>query len=351
MPTRPFDVRRLRTLGRRSIAVGLAFLLLGIGLSAQASPVRWVGYAHPEVSGGGGGLGSGSTTLVVNLTDAPSFSPRSLAAIAGASVTFRLHNLGGFNHTFSLSGQANVTLNQSWSPSQLFGYFARNGTSVNASLAPGAWSNVTFSVSPSWSGGRFEFVSLVPYQFQAGMFGFFNVTSGAAGTTFVLSDQTGASDLTFAPDALAVNATSFPVTIEIQVSNLGTTAHTWTVAAQPNVNLTPTGFPSYFAAHPPAANVNVPTTAGVVASAQFTLNGKGVYEFICEVPGHFANGMFGFLYVGVPLPTSAAPPSTAIVEGWVLAAAGSLLGVGVLLAATAAYVGRFPPRSARSHHP
>ena len=194
-------------------------------------------------------------------------------------------------------------------------------------------------------------MSLVPYQFQAGMAGVLNVTSASSGATYSVSLMTAPSALAFLPSEIEINATSFPIHVVADVSNQGTTSHTWTLDATPDENLTATGFTSTFQAHPPAANIVVPTTSGMVASANFTLSQKGVYEFICTIPGHFAAGMFGYLYVGVPAPAVAAPPSSAIVEYWVLIAASALLGVGVLLAVVAAFSGRFPAsENAPRHH-
>ncbi|HTT26673.1 MAG TPA: hypothetical protein VMH90_06925, partial [Thermoplasmata archaeon] len=106
--------------------------------------------------------------------------------------------------------------------------------------------------------------------------------------------------------------------------------------------LLPGNFTQYFQAHPPAASVDVPTQPGAFVWANFTLKSPGTYEFICNVPGHFTAGMFGFLYVGVPLPPPVIPPSTAIVSVWILYSGGGLLGVGGILAAAGLLVGRFP---------
>jgi hypothetical protein len=86
--------------------------------------------------------------------------------------------------------------------------------------------------------------------------------------------------------------------------------------------------------------------------ANFTVPGPGVYQYICTVSGHFANGMTGFLYVGVVPPPQAAPPSTAIVESWVLVGSGMLLAVGIVVAVATMFVGRIPtaPREESEHH-
>jgi len=301
-------------------------------------------------SGGGPGGGSGPTVQAnVTLNDAPSFDPSTLTASAGDALQVHLTNNGTFSHTFTVSAVPNHVLNRSWSPMQLTAFFHANGSLANVSVAPAtsAWAN--FTVPDNASGFSFEFVSLVAYQFEAGMLGFLNV-SGTSGPGVQLTVQTAGAGLAFVPDALGANATKFPIALDVAVSNLGSTGHTWTLVSQPNVNLTPGNFSTYFSAHPALASVTVPTTPGQVIWANFTVDKAGVYQFLCEIPGHFAAGMVGYLYVGVPVPASAAAPSTAIVQPLLLAGAGALLGIGGLLAVVASFVGRLPPPALRPHH-
>jgi uncharacterized cupredoxin-like copper-binding protein len=265
-------------------------------------------------------------------------------------VDVHLKNVGSFAHTFTVSAVANHSLNRSWTPAQLSAFFHANGSLANVSVAPGTstWSN--FTLPSNSAGSSFEFVSLVPYQFQAGMFGFLNVTGGASRGAVQLTEQTAGAGLAFVPAALQANAIGYPVTVDVGVSNLGSTPHTWTLVGQADVNLTPGNFSSYFQAHPAAANVNVPSTPGAVVWANFTIPKAGVYQFLCEIPGHFAAGMVGYLYVGVPAPTQSGPPSDALVAPILLVGAGALIGVGVVLAAAASLVGRIPPAAPKSHH-
>jgi uncharacterized cupredoxin-like copper-binding protein len=291
-----------------------------------------------------------TTVANLTLTDAPAFEPSGISAVAGGAVDVFLKNVGSYPHTFTVSTVANQTLNRSWTPTELSAFFHANGSRANVSVAPGTsvWSN--FTVPPDSAGASFEFVSLVPYQFQAGMSGFLNVTGGSSAGAVRLTDQTAGAGLAFVPGILQANATGYPVTIDIAVANLGSTAHTWTLVPQADVNLTPGNFSSYFQAHPAAANVNVPTTPGTVVWANFTVPKAGVYQFLCEIPGHFAAGMVGDLYVGIPAPAPAATLSDALVEPILLVGAGALIGVGVVLAAAASLVGRIPPAAPKSHH-
>jgi uncharacterized cupredoxin-like copper-binding protein len=312
-------------------------LLLSIGLPSVAgvtvvSVAPEVGVAHPLTS---------VENITVNLTDRPSFSPPFIAVPAGSLVSLHLVNRGLYVHTFTLCNTSGARLPPTLTPGQVYAFFAANGTLANVSLAAGAqgWANLTFSASEGFD--TFEFASVVPYQFQSGMWGLLNITSQTPGLE--LSENTTDS-LAFVPNVLAASPAHYPTVIAVLVRNDGSFGHTFTLAPQPNVTLSPTNFTSYFASHPPLVSSNVPALPGGTVWANFTIPGPGVYQFICEVAGHFANGMYGFLYVGVPIPAPPAAPSTAIVDSWVLAGSAVLLGIGVVLTAVAALAGRFPER-------
>ena len=320
-------------------------LLASIGLPSVAGlavlPVApEVGLAHPLTA---------VENLTVKLTDRPSFSPQFLAFPAGSSVSLHLVNTGQFSHTFTLAKTPNVRLLATLTPLQVYSFFAANGTLANVSLGPGGqgWANLTFNSSEGFD--SFEFASVVPYQFQSGMWGLLNLTSTAPGLE--LSENT-TNSLTFVPDVLSATPAHYPVVIAVLVTNQGSFGHTFTMAPQSNVTLLSTNYTTYFAAHAPLVNQNVPAVPGGTVWANFTVTSPGVYQYICEVSGHFANGMYGFLYVGVPVPLPPAPPSTAIVEGWVLVGSAVLLGIGVVLTAATALAGRFPtrPDSPGGHH-
>ena len=286
-----------------------------------------------------------SAAFSENLTDTPAFSNRTLKAVVGATstldVSISLDNTGSLNHTFTLvnANQSGVVLNRSWTPEQLGQYFQLNGTLVNQSLAPGGKATVAFTLSPAAVVRSFEFVSLVPYQFQAGMFGFLNLTPTGPNVTV---NESTTNSLSFVPNALSAGpAVTNVVSMHVLVTNTGTTPHYFVVAAQPNTTLTST---SYFTSHPPLINVTINGSVGFSVWANFTITTAGVYEYVCTEPGHFASGMYGFLYVGVPVPSSSSP-TTAIVEVPLLVGSVVLLGVGGALVAASAYRGRFPPRS------
>jgi len=295
------------------------------------------------------GGGSNGVNLTVNLTDAPAFAPNSLTAPPGSFLHLRLTNIGTENHSFTLSSAANYVLPTSWTPTQLDAFFVANASIANVDVPAGA--TVFFNTSLPTSaveGTSFEFVSVLPYQFQAGMRGYLNITGGALGPGVVLNVQ-ATDSFRFVPDTLAVNATSYPVTVDVDATNIGALPHTWTLAAQPNYTLLSSNFSTYLQSHPPLGRA-VLDNGGSSNWTNFSVSEPGVYEFICEITGHFQNGMFGFLYVGVAPPANATPPSTAIVQEGILIGAASLLGLGAIFAVAAAFVGRFPRTPPGGNH-
>ncbi|MGP8078657.1 MAG: hypothetical protein ACLP78_08340 [Thermoplasmata archaeon] len=293
-----------------------------------------VGYAHPAAA---------NETIYLVLTDGPAFDPRSISAAPGDNVSVHLNNTGLLPHSFTLSSQSGVLLNRSWTPADLNESFASYPPIANVSVPAGheRWAN--FSIAKTASLDSFEFVSQVPYQFQAGMWGFLNISSSSPG--LVLSDN-ATNSFSFQPAALSAQPAQFPANVIIKVTNLGGLAHTFTVVAQPDLNITTVG---WLKDHPPLANATIPSEAGKSGWANFSIPAKGIYEFVCTVPGHFENGMFGYLYAGVPVPTGGGPPSSAIVETWVLAGSAILLGIGAVFLVVAGFAGRFP-RSPPSQH-
>jgi uncharacterized cupredoxin-like copper-binding protein len=276
------------------------------------------------------------------MTDGPRYDPAELSVPAGAKVNLTVVNTGSIDHSFTLLNRPNFVVNRSWTPTELDAYFVANGSQANVSVSGGGNVTLSLTFNSVQAGFSFEFLSQVPYQFQAGMFGFLNVTGGSAGPGLVANVTAAVAGTAWLEPAIAVDTAAFPVAIDMQVINAGSSAHTFWLEAQPNYTLQSGNFTSYFTQHPPAAQVTLSSNPGEAVWANFTLSKPGVYEFICNVPGHFANGMFGFLYVGVPAPAQAAAPSSELVSAWVLYGAAGLLGLGGLLAAAAFLVGRFP---------
>lgn len=338
-----------------AVLIGTGLLLLAaagplahpLGRFVHSAPR--VEYAHARSVGPGPSVNFTHVNLTINATDYPSFDPNLLTVDPNTNITFIVHNVGPYyNHTFTLARQPSLpgapVPDPRESPTQIYQYFNRYGSYVNLSVAPNATAEANFTVTAALAGASFEFLSLVPYQFQAGMFGFLNVTQPLGPGVNLTINAT--QSLNFVPNLLGVSTPAYPVTVDVAVYDIGVLPHTWTLAPQSNVTLLPSNFTSYFQAHPPLADVSV-QSAGVAYWGNFSVGAPGIYEFICKIPGHFnppSGNMYGFLYVGIPVPENVTPPppSTAIVQGGVLVGGGALLGFGILLAVIASFGGRFP---------
>jgi uncharacterized cupredoxin-like copper-binding protein len=319
-----------------SLVLAAAALPGGLAAAHVLRVAPEVGWAHPLAS---------SANFSVNFTDAPSYTPRYLSAVVNGtvSVSVHLHNNGSLAHTFTVvnSNQSGVVLNRSWTPSQLDAYFAANGTlaAVNLTAGQSGWANLSLASSATFR--SFEFVSTIPYQFQAGMWGFLNLTP--TGPTLLLTDNT-TNTPAFVPNVLATGTTVHGVVnLHVHLINQGDVTHTFTVSSQVNTSFTSL---AEFDTYGQLANVIVPGSAPLSAWANFTVTTPGFYEYVCTESGHFAAGMFGFLYVEVSPPSPPSPPSTALVEVPVLVGSAVLLGIGLVLALGSAYAGRFPRRRA-----
>lgn len=330
--------RKLRAAAPWFVAA-LLLSTLGLPVVAGLSEIRVaavVGYAVPAPK---------NETIDVNLTDAPSYAPQYLNVPSNSTVDLHLRNLGGYDHTFTLCNASGARLASNATPSEVYSFFKTNGARANLSLAPGAsaWSNLSFNASSAYD--SFEFASVVPYQFQAGMWGILNITSTGPGL-MVQENTTDAPG--FQPSVLSASPTHYPAAIDVLVTNLGSLGHTFTVVPQWNVTLTVGNYSTYFTTHTPLVSQPIPSGTGMAAWANFTVPARGVYMYLCLVPGHFASGMDGALYVGIPVPPAPAAPSTAIVDTWILVGSAVLFGIGLVLAAVASYSGRFP-KAPRSH--
>jgi len=325
------------------LAAGLVLAVLaasgGGRAIAGAAAFPEVGIAHPTVA---------NESFPMNLTDVPSFAPRFLTADPGANVSIVLHNNGSNPHTFTLSSVSKATFLLNWTPQQLNATFNAHAPIVNVSVAPGASAYANFTLAANLSFDSFEFVSVVPYQFQAGMWGLLNVSST---TPPLVTSVNTTSQFAFVPSALGAEPASFPTNVAIHVINEGSLSHTFTLVAQPNVSI---GSIAYFnePGNTPLVNASVPASAGMGVWANFTIYKPGVYEFVCTVPGHFANGMFGYLYAGEPVPAPAAAPSTQVVNAWILAGSVVLVGIAAVLLLVATFTGRLPeaPRPPERGH-
>ncbi len=233
---------------RRALPWFIAGILLaGIGLPGsafaesglRAGPLIGEGHAIPA--------GNGTKVVQVVMSDAPAYAPASFTANVSSNLSVDLFNNGSLAHTFTVSPVPNYVIPQNWTPSQLDQFYATEGALANVNVSAGehAWANLTLdaSISP----GAYEFYSLIPYQFQAGMSGKILVQGGPG---IELSENTTDS-LSFVPNILNPTPTSYPVTIDVLVTNLGNDGHTFTMSPLSNVTLLPSNYTQFFQQHSP----------------------------------------------------------------------------------------------------
>jgi plastocyanin len=115
--------------------------------------------------------------------------------------------------------------------------------------------------------------------------------------------------------------------VHVAVTQLGNIPHTFTLSPTAGYEFPTTDgssdLDSYFAAHAPLLNIQInSTTTGSITYGNFTAPPVGVYEYVCEEPGHFPS-MSGLLGVGVmpgSLSTSTGPGAPVyIIAGTIIA--------------------------------
>lgn len=343
---------RPRTLRRGAVAslvAAVVVLAIGLPLAAPLAHAAEAGQAlgQPSVSPA---LSDPHVNVTINTTDVPAFVPNSIHVTSGENLTIKLVNTGTYAHTFTLSPNGTEVFPLNWTPAELQAYFSAHKPLLNVSMPANSTSFANLSINSSMAGGHFEFVSTIPYQFQAGLYGFLNVSVPVSER---LTFYVNASDTyRFLPGALnASSVTKFPVAITVFFGTVGVLAHTFTVSPLPNYNLSSSNYTTFLTQHPPLVSIPVPSSAGTYNNGTFEVSAPGYYEYICTITGHFASGMDGFLYVGVAFPhITVSVVSTAIVDWEVLLGGGALIALGVVLAAAAAITGRFPPPKPPAEH-
>jgi plastocyanin len=142
--------------------------------------------------------------------------------------------------------------------------------------------------------------------FDAGMWGWFNVTSvpsAFSGRHFILiAGEAGALRFngTSPGPALAVSLGTF-VWLTFEVSAAAGITHSWVLIRATGNATSPPVFPGAATPNPALGD-----GLGSVVNVTFLASAVGQYKYICEVDGHFDAGMWGNFTVSVP-PTSPPP--------------------------------------------
>jgi uncharacterized cupredoxin-like copper-binding protein len=115
---------------------------------------------------------------------------------------------------------------------------------------------------------------------------------------------TATSTFAFAPNSFEQVATNSTVTVSL--TDAASVPHTFTIIGREGwvipATISATDFSNLvFGTSPPVLfNLDVNTTGTV--SGSFTAPAPGWYEFVCTEPGHFQEGMYGFIAFGMNLP-------------------------------------------------
>jgi plastocyanin len=127
------------------------------------------------------------------------------------------------------------------------------------------------------------------------------------GSTFSVTAESGFS---FTPNAIGNLATNGTVTVTFTDNDV--LAHTFTIIGKQGwvipSSISESAFDTLVWGDNPAHIANANATPAGTSTDQnittFTSPGKGWYEFVCTEPGHFQNGMYGFIAFGEPVPSN-----------------------------------------------
>jgi plastocyanin len=113
-------------------------------------------------------------------------------------------------------------------------------------------------------------------------------------------------DYGYQPDTFQQIPTDANITVTF--TDQSVLQHSFTITSREGfvipIGYTPSQLTAFLAAYPPLFSLLV-NGSGEVATGHFTSPATpGWYEFVCNVSGHFENGMYGFLAFGENLPSN-----------------------------------------------
>lgn len=325
---------RERLRGRRgALSVGILALLLvgttGYPLVAEMGGAQ----VAPSTEVAREVLASSVVEDLVVKDNSPQFTPSTVVVTAGELVTFSVNNDGNDTHTFTIYKvpNGNIPCTPSDPPNVAEQYVNANGSLVNLTLAPHtlAWTNVTFV-----SATTLEFLSVLPSDCLYGTGSIHVLPAGTVSQQELFVNAT--SSLTFDPSTMQAQA---GVPIVVNAGVVGALSHTFVLDAISNdTALSPGGtLPSNFpgpgtgpsAAFPISLNL---LSAGTTYTSAPIILPAGVYWYVCTVPGHFTGGMYGKLYVSIPLTLPQSIPTiTNVLQYGYLAVVAVVIGLGAFL--------------------
>lgn len=125
-----------------------------------------------------------------------------------------------------------------------------------------------------------------------------------AGATTV--DVTATTTFSYTPNTFEQVATNTNVTVSL--TDAGSIAHSFTIIGREGwvipSSISETDFENLVYGNAPADLFNINISSVGSQSGTFPAPGPGWYEFVCTEPGHFAEGMYGFIAFGMNLPSN-----------------------------------------------
>ncbi len=142
--------------------------------------------------------------------------------------------------------------------------------------------------------------------------------SGEGATTYSTpTAATGSIDIVtsapyrFVPDTLEQIPTGANITVTL--TNADNLPHSFTISSREGFEIptsdTPTQLDQLFVTYPAIYSALVSSSGSQSVGTFVSPSAPGRYEFICNVSGHFQNGMYGFIAFGESLPSNLTPPT------------------------------------------
>jgi uncharacterized cupredoxin-like copper-binding protein len=119
-------------------------------------------------------------------------------------------------------------------------------------------------------------------------------------------DVTATSTFSFAPNTFEQVATN--TTVTVSMTDAGSISHSFTIIGREGwvvpSSISESDFEKLVYGQSPPVVFNLNISGVGTQTGTFTSPGPGWYEFVCTEPGHFAEGMYGFIAFGMNLPTN-----------------------------------------------
>jgi len=156
--------------------------LLALALSLFAPVTATAAASSPTVPSAHLVPATDSVTVNITATADLSFVPDSFTVQPGETVHLIVTQAADFEHTFTLSSVANVTIPSSDTPAEVADFFNAHAPLVNLSLGTSAGSQHPVTFTAPTTPGTYEFVCLVHFPQMTGVMTDSSSTAGSSGS-------------------------------------------------------------------------------------------------------------------------------------------------------------------------